>query len=72
MKQKLKLGFAFYTMSDILILDEPTANIDQSGYEWYMKEIQKQIPQKIVIISSNEPKEYTFCQEKLSILDYKS
>lgn len=71
MKQKLKLGFAFYTQNDILILDEPTANIDQTGYEWYIKEVQKQVEGKIVIISSNEPKEYTFCEDKISLLDFK-
>lgn len=72
MKQKLKLGFAFYTENDILILDEPTANIDHMGYQWYMEEVQKLIPHKILLISSNEPKEYTFCDKSLSILDFKS
>lgn len=71
MKQKLKLGFAFYTQNEILILDEPTANIDQQGFEWYLEEVQKQISSKFVIISSNEPKEYSFCNEAISILDYK-
>lgn len=72
MKQKLKLGFAFFSQNSILILDEPTANIDHNGYEWYMEMVQSQINDKIVIISSNEPKEYTFCKESISILDYKS
>lgn len=72
MKQKLKLGFSFFTENDVLILDEPTANIDQTGFEWYKEEVQKLIPRKILIISSNEPKEYTFCKEHISILDFKS
>jgi ABC-type multidrug transport system ATPase subunit len=71
MKQKLKLGFAFFTKNDILILDEPTANIDHNGYLWYMEEVQKLASSKILIISSNEHKEYTFCTEQISILDYK-
>lgn len=71
MKQKLKLGFAFFTRNEVLILDEPTANIDQKGYEWYMEEVQKLIPERVVIISSNEPREYTFCAEELSVMDFK-
>lgn len=71
MKQKLKLGFAFFTRNEVLILDEPTANIDQKGYEWYMEEVQKLIPERVVIISSNEPREYTFCTEQLYIPDFK-
>jgi len=71
MKQKLKLGFAFFTQNEVLILDEPTANIDQKGYEWYMEEVQKLVPERVVIISSNEPREYTFCTEQLSVSDFK-
>lgn len=71
MKQKLKLGFAFFTRNEVLILDEPTANIDRKGYEWYMEEVQNLISSRIVIISSNEPREYTFCTEQLSVTDFK-
>ncbi len=71
MKQKLKLGFAFFTRNEVLILDEPTANIDQKGCEWYMEEVEKLIPERVVIISSNEPREYAFCTELLSVMDFK-
>ena len=71
MKQKLKLGFAFFTQNEVLILDEPTANIDQNGYMWYMEEVQRLVPERVVIISSNEPREYTFCAEQLHIPDFK-
>lgn len=71
MKQKLKLGFAFFTRNEVLILDEPTANIDQKGFKWYMEEVQKLVPERVVIISSNEPREYIFCTEQLSVTDFK-
>jgi len=71
MKQKLKLGFAFFSRNEVLILDEPTANIDQKGYEWYMEEVQRLVTERVVIISSNEPREYTFCTEQLFIPDFK-
>jgi ABC-type multidrug transport system ATPase subunit len=71
MKQKLKLGFAFFSESKILFLDEPTANLDQSGFEWYKENIEKLLNKKLILVASNEPKEYTFCKNQLNILNFK-
>jgi ABC-type multidrug transport system ATPase subunit len=71
MRQKLKLGLAFYSRTQILLLDEPTSNLDQNGFEWYLHNVEMALKDKIVIVSSNEPKEYTFCEKHLNILDFK-
>jgi ABC-type multidrug transport system ATPase subunit len=71
MRQKLKLGLAFYSRTQILLLDEPTSNLDQNGFEWYLHNVEKALKDKIVIVSSNEPKEYPFCEKHLNILDFK-
>lgn len=71
MRQKLKLGLAFYSKNDIILLDEPTSNLDQKGFEWYLENVEKALENKIVIVSSNEPKEYIFCEKQLNILDFK-
>lgn len=71
MRQKLKLGLAFYSQTQILLLDEPTSNLDQNGFDWYLHNVEKALKDKIVIVSSNEPKEYTFCEKHLNILDFK-
>lgn len=71
MKQKLKLGFAFFSENKVLVLDEPTANIDHAGFDWYLEEVQKLASSRILLISSNEPKEYSFCSRTLSISDFK-
>lgn len=71
MRQKLKLGLAFYSQTKILLLDEPTSNLDHKGFDWYLNQVEKAIHDKIVIVSSNEPKEYSFCEKHLNILDYK-
>jgi ABC-type multidrug transport system ATPase subunit len=71
MRQKLKLGLAFYSKNDIILLDEPTSNLDNKGFEWYLEHVNKVLKDKIVIVSSNEPKEYSFCSEYLNILDFK-
>lgn len=71
MRQKLKLGLAFYSQTEILLLDEPTSNLDQKGFDWYLANVENSLKDKIVIVSSNEPKEYIFCKNHLNILDFK-
>ncbi|MFN8309165.1 MAG: ATP-binding cassette domain-containing protein [Chitinophagales bacterium] len=57
MKQRLKLLLACYTKADILILDEPTANLD---LEWKVRyrNLLSQQSQKLVLIGSNDEEEY--------------
>lgn len=72
MKQRLKLALAFYTESKILLLDEPTATLDEIWIAWYLSEIKKQLSQKLVIICSNEKSEYSFCDNVINLQDYKT
>ena len=71
MKQRLKLGLAFYSESEICLLDEPTSNLDQKGIDWYLKNIELVLSEKLVIISSNQSYEHNFCKQTISIPDYK-
>ena len=70
MKQRLKLGLAFYAEAPILLLDEPTTNLDEKGVEWYHREITKQQKNKLIIVSSNVKNEYNFCQDIINLLDF--
>lgn len=67
MKQRLKLGLAFYSPAPVLLLDEPTTNLDQDNIRWYQSEMQKLIGKKLVIVASNQPEEYEFCKIKISL-----
>ncbi|WP_341224767.1 ABC transporter ATP-binding protein [uncultured Arcticibacterium sp.] len=71
MKQRLKLGLAFCSESDAIFLDEPTTNLDEQGIQWYLAMVSKLEPTKLVIISSNDDREYGFCDEVLAVNDYK-
>lgn len=71
MKQRLKLGLAFYTQSEVLFLDEPCANLDAQGIQWYRQEVQKVLQHKLVIIGSNQSYEYDFCERVISLEQYK-
>lgn len=71
MKQRLKLGLALYSDSGMILLDEPCANLDAANTAWYRREIQEFLGQRLIIIASNQPYEYDFCDEVLNIMQYK-
>jgi ABC-type multidrug transport system ATPase subunit len=71
MKQRLKLALAFFTESDVLLLDEPSATLDEQWNNWYLKTVQMVNPNRLVIISSNIPAEYAFCDSVLNIAEFK-
>ncbi len=71
MKQRLKLGLAFFSNTEILLLDEPCTNLDNAGIELYHELIQCHSQQKLVIVCSNDKTEYNFCKEIISIEKYK-
>jgi len=71
MKQRLKLAQAFFSNSPVLLLDEPTTNLDADGIALYLGLISKYAKEKLVIVSSNDKQEYSFCEEVIAIGNYK-
>jgi len=71
MKQRLKLAQAFFSNTPVLLLDEPTTNLDADGIALYQNLISRYTKDKLVIVSSNVKEEYDFCEEVISIADYK-
>jgi ABC-type multidrug transport system ATPase subunit len=71
MKQRLKLALAFCADTPILMLDEPTSNLDTQGVDWYLSLVQQFALNRLTIICSNQEHEYSFCEHRLSIADYK-
>lgn len=53
MKQRLKLGLAFYSDCPILLLDEPTSNLDAAGISWYQSQLQRFGQNRLVVVGSN-------------------
>ncbi|MEO8772490.1 MAG: ABC transporter ATP-binding protein [Ferruginibacter sp.] len=71
MKQRLKLAQAFFSNVPVLLLDEPTTNLDEDGIALYHQLIKNDAKGKTIIISSNDKQEYDFCEEVISINKYK-
>jgi ABC-type multidrug transport system ATPase subunit len=71
MKQRTKLVLACCTDTPILLLDEPTSNLDKQGVIWYHELIARFTTDRLVIVGSNQEAEYSFCNHFVQITDYK-
>ncbi|MEJ8801512.1 ABC transporter ATP-binding protein [Pontibacter sp. H249] len=70
MKQRLKLGLALYSDTQLLLLDEPTTNLDQEGVAWYQEHVEQNKNGRLIIVGSNIQHEYAFCEHHLRISDF--
>lgn len=72
MKQRLRIGLALYTDSDILFLDEPTSNLDRAGIDWYKESVANLKKDRLVLVASNrQEEEYFFCDQNIEIENFK-
>lgn len=72
MKQRMRLGLCLFTKAEAYFLDEPTANLDRSGFDWYQKLIKERIQDQLLVISSNIEEEYKMCDTTIAITDFKT
>jgi ABC-type multidrug transport system ATPase subunit len=72
MKQRLKLALAICSDTSLLLLDEPTTNLDKQGEAWYRDLLTCYGGRRTVVIATNVIEDYAFfCNNTLNILDYK-
>lgn len=71
MKQRLKLALAVCSDTPVLLLDEPTTNLDLNAIDWYQHLVREYAGDRLVILASNDPVDAEFCRIHLNILDYK-
>ena len=72
MKQRLKLVLAICSDTSVLLLDEPTTNLDKQGMNWYLDLIKEFRKDRLLIIASNVESDFNFCENQLNIQDYKT
>jgi ABC-type multidrug transport system ATPase subunit len=71
MKQRVKLAQAIFSDVPVILLDEPSTNLDEDGIMLYKNLINDYCKKRLLIISSNDKQEYDFCEEVLEMKDYK-
>jgi len=72
MQQRLKTALAVLADSSILLLDEPTTNFDEKAVKWYDELLMQHLSDRIVLIASNQQREYTRATSALDIAKYKT
>ena len=71
MKQRVKLLQAIFSDTPVLLLDEPCANLDEAGVGQYREWMDKYGNGRLVVVASNDPREYYFCTERLVVEEYR-
>ncbi len=67
MKTRVKLGLAFLSDVLLLLLDEPTSNLDLPGIAWYQHMLRSYAADRLVMIFSNQRYEYEHIPDVLYI-----
>ena len=71
MKQRLKFIFALMHSPKLIILDEPTSNLDDEGKNSVYEIIREEAKENIVLIASNEKNDLELCSETIFLENYK-
>ncbi|MGQ9798895.1 MAG: ABC transporter ATP-binding protein [Ignavibacterium sp.] len=71
MKQRLKFIFALMHSPNLIILDEPTSNLDDEGKNSVYEIIREEGKKNIVLIASNEKNDLELCSETIFLENYK-
>ena len=71
MLQRLKLIATMGSNTAIVLLDEPTQNLDDSGFIWFKEMFLEMSKTRTILLGSNSKDEYELCKNYLNILEFK-
>jgi len=72
MKQRLRFAFALFAEPPVLLLDEPSANLDANGVKLIHAIIQQASTDgQIVIIATNDADEAASCDDSINVEDFR-
>jgi len=71
MRQRVKLALSLFSRTPILLLDEPSTNLDQKGIDWYQEMLERFSNDRLIIVASNEARDYKQAESVFNIEDYK-
>jgi ABC-type multidrug transport system ATPase subunit len=71
MKQRVRLALTILSDTPLLLLDEPTSNLDPQGKKWYQNLVEEYVGERSVVVASNHDEaEYFFTSHQIEIRNY--
>ncbi len=67
MKQRLKIAFAILHDPPVLLLDEPSSNLDSDGIKIVNEIADEYKKERIMIIATNDNNEKSLCGNELNL-----
>jgi heme exporter protein A len=67
MKQKLKYVFALVHEPPVLVLDEPTSNLDDDGVRFVGNVVEDQKRNGLLVVATNDADESSWCSEQIHL-----
>lgn len=71
MKQRLNAGLAILSDAQLLLLDEPTGNLDQDGVAWFNDLLGQHLEDRLVIVASNQQQDFVHCNHQIDMQNFK-
>ncbi|MBE0640772.1 MAG: ATP-binding cassette domain-containing protein [Bacteroidales bacterium] len=72
MKQRVRLALAILSDTQVILLDEPSMNLDAEGRRWYDNLLAEYASNRLLIVCSNhQEEEYKRCGQVIDIRHYK-
>ena len=68
LRARLQLAVAAWFGHPILLLDEPSANLDEAGRELIAALLQAQRPRGIALLATNDPRDLALCDRGISVI----
>lgn len=73
MKQRVRFAAALLSSPPLLLLDEPTSNLDEAGKAMVYTIMQAQLDaNRMLIVATNDAEDADRCQRQLSVQDYQT
>jgi len=67
MKQRVKLGLVLLDDRPLILLDEPTSNLDGQGKTWFFHLLGQLTGFQTLIVASNDTMEISYCDDRINL-----